>query len=148
MSEENICGDLNANCNNVDGTYECACKDGFTGDVGACADINECDWEPVFVLCGDDNAVCTNTDGAYECSCQAGYSGNTVAGCTTCCAECNTTCADVNECTDETADCPDLSTCENNDGGYQCLCDLGYEMNADSDACIDVNECDQERDCI
>jgi len=37
--------------------------------------------------------------------------------------------------------CPSSSTCVNVVGGTECRCDLGFEPNGDSSACIDLDEC-------
>ena len=42
--DDNDC-DANADCTNTVGSFECACKDGFSGDGVQCDDINECDLE-------------------------------------------------------------------------------------------------------
>ncbi|WAR23702.1 MLP-like protein [Mya arenaria] len=46
----------NTKCVNVDATYQCECKDGYTDVSGLCADIDECLEDPC-------NQECTNTDG-------------------------------------------------------------------------------------
>ena len=35
-----------ANCTNTDGSYTCACIEGYSGDGTNCTDINECDSSP------------------------------------------------------------------------------------------------------
>ena len=47
----------------------------------------------------------------------------------------NPNCTDIDECTTETHECPLKSTCDNNDGGFECICDPGYQKNVD-DKCI------------
>ncbi|XP_027054846.1 uncharacterized protein LOC113681912 [Pocillopora damicornis] len=61
-----------ATCKNTFGSYECKCKDGFTGNGFSCKDINEC---AEGSKCNKD-AVCTNSPGSYHCKCKMGFSGN------------------------------------------------------------------------
>ena len=35
--------DKNSDCKNVDGGFECSCKEGFLGNGYSCFDIDECD---------------------------------------------------------------------------------------------------------
>ncbi|XP_052775111.1 uncharacterized protein LOC128213450 [Mya arenaria] len=56
----------NTKCVNVDATYQCECKDGYTDVSGLCADIDECLEDPC-------NQECTNTDGSYFCYCNPGF---------------------------------------------------------------------------
>ena len=69
MTETDDC-DANAACINNDGSYECECNVGFSGDGLTCDDINEC-------LDGtaqcQANSACQNTVGSYECGCLDGY---------------------------------------------------------------------------
>ncbi|XP_022795533.1 protein kinase C-binding protein NELL2-like [Stylophora pistillata] len=65
--------DVNANCQNTNGSYNCSCKKGYTGDGRSCSDIDECVTEKD--ECGTD-AVCNNTEGSYNCTCRTGYSGD------------------------------------------------------------------------
>ena len=80
-----------ANCTNTDGSYDCTCNAGYTGNGLFCnglhllfkrvclvlehtTDIDECD-ESSNSEC-DSNGLCTNIVGSYECSCVDGYSGD------------------------------------------------------------------------
>lgn len=62
-----------ATCMNLDATFQCHCKDGYSGIsvIGSgneCADINEC-----YVDNGGCQHICNNQQGTYSCSCNAGY---------------------------------------------------------------------------
>lgn len=94
--------DENANCTDTEGSFQCTCNDGYTGNGTHCegkifyitiesichiqknklliftlsitilADIDEC----FYNFPCDDNANCTNTDGSFLCECNNGYSGS------------------------------------------------------------------------
>ena len=65
----------NATCNDTDGSYECTCDDGFTGNGTECNNINECPNGDDTHGCHD-NATCTDNNGSYECTCDDGYTGD------------------------------------------------------------------------
>ena len=67
----------NATCTNNDGSYSCACNNGYLGDGFNCTDINECDTNDGGC---DGNATCTNTDGSFYCTCNFGYDGDGFLG--------------------------------------------------------------------
>ena len=62
----------NTTCEDTDGSYNCKCKLGFTGNGTYCKDINECENK---TTCNE-NAVCQNSLGSYTCMCKQGYTGN------------------------------------------------------------------------
>ncbi|MCA9513341.1 MAG: hypothetical protein KC635_00205, partial [Myxococcales bacterium] len=69
--ELNDC-DEHATCANSDGSYECTCEDGYTGDGFACDDVDEC--ADVEIDDCDPLTTCTNTDGGFSCTaCPDGY---------------------------------------------------------------------------
>ena len=39
---------------------------------------------------------------------------------------------DVNECELDLAECPDNAFCTNNEGGFECICNIGFEGNGTS----------------
>jgi len=130
LTETDDCN-ANAACINNDGSYECECNVGFSGDGLTCDDINEC-------LDGtaqcQANSACQNTVGSYECGCLDGYwaMGNT--------------CMDINECVIPTLnDCDAASgaSCINFDGGYSCECPAGWGgQGTTADPCADtLGEC-------
>ena len=83
--------DPNAICTNTDGSFTCACTDGFTGHGDSCtgektlvyiqclvyisfhADIDECSADSS--VC-DSNANCMNVAGRFICNCNQGYTGD------------------------------------------------------------------------
>lgn len=83
----------NADCVNVDGSYQCNCKPGYTGDgLISCGgtkfhvtksifrsyllislEIDECALE--LDDC-DENAICKNTKQSFICECKEGFKGD------------------------------------------------------------------------
>jgi hypothetical protein len=108
---------------NSDGAAECACADGWEGDL-CDTDTDECAADPN--PCGD-NSACTNTDGGYDCACSEGFVADDTGAC-----------ADVDECAD--TPCGDNEACTNTDGGYECACADGY-VASEEGVCGDVDEC-------
>ena len=49
-------------------------------------------------------------------------------------------CLDINECDATNSPCGDNSICDNTDGGFECGCAPGYEMDANNQ-CVDTDEC-------
>jgi len=67
--------------------------------------------------------------GSYACACVQGYEGD------------GFTCKDIDECNLDTIKCPLNSKCLNYDGGYKCECLVGFQMNATTKICEDIDEC-------
>src|SRR5258705_28138 len=65
--------DTNAACMNTDGSFDCTCFPGFTGDGRTCMDIDECTGGTDDC---DANADCMNIMGSFTCACRPGYAGN------------------------------------------------------------------------
>lgn len=85
----------------------------------------------------DAKADCKDVMYTFECTCQKGY---TVEPDFTKLS--NETCVDINECeNEEDYNCTLNSSCYNNEGSYDCLCDDGFISNGD--ICQDINECDK-----
>jgi len=59
--------DANADCANTVGSYQCACRSGFTGDGITCEDIIDCLPSNPCV-----KGVCTDVPGSYNCTCNPG----------------------------------------------------------------------------
>merc|ERR1719174_7589 len=86
-------------------------------------------WETNSCVC----VANSNFDGD-KCVCNSGYevSGNN--------------CADIDECGPTTwpaqPACDANQDCFNNDGGFSCVCKVGYEqLDALSHTCVDIDEC-------
>ncbi|KAL9838875.1 fibulin-2 isoform 1-T7 [Geothlypis trichas] len=129
---------VNFVCQNTEGSFYCEskqrCMDGFLQDPeGNCVDINECTSLPEPCKPGFN---CINTVGSYTCqrntlSCSRGYHSN----------EEGTRCVDVDECQTGVHRCGEGQLCHNLPGGYRCDCRMGYQYDAFSRSCIDINEC-------
>lgn len=99
-------------CINTYGSFQCACRPGYTlmADQTSCKDMNECE------NVNGCQQYCFNTPGSYQCGCQHGYTLHTD----------KRHCKDINECIDKSHDC--MQICNNTIGGYLCACTDGYEL--------------------
>ncbi|PFX16148.1 Fibrillin-2, partial [Stylophora pistillata] len=123
--------DVNAECKNTLGSYNCACKDGFHRNGTNCTDVDECGDRTHDC---DVNAECKNTLGYYNCTCKDGFQGN------------GSNCTDIDECGDRTHDCDVNAECNNTLGSYNCTCTDGFKGNGTN--CTDIDECaDRTHDC-
>ncbi len=70
----NNCNQTVEICINLQGTYKCECKNGFTKSElnENCSDIDEC---KVPTLCHY-KGYCLNSPGSYSCFCKTGFYGN------------------------------------------------------------------------
>ncbi|RUS90503.1 hypothetical protein EGW08_001771 [Elysia chlorotica] len=116
---------VNGICINVDGSFRCECRSGFTLDSSGrkCVDKDECQERGV---CG--NGRCENTVGGFQCSCDSGYE-----------AGAQQKCVDINECESSLNQC--AFRCANLPGSFTCVCPMGYKVAADGIHCEDVDEC-------
>ena len=126
-----------AHCDNTDGSYNCACLTGTTGDgVNNCDDIDEC--VDGTHTC-DPQANCINEDYVatgqfHSCSdCNVGYLGD------------GFTCNDEVECNSGNHNCCSVPgcLCQNNIGSFSCACSAGFTGDglAAGTQCTNVDEC-------
>jgi hypothetical protein len=126
----------NATCDNVVGSFNCTCVDGYAGNGTHCDEVNECDSSPCHSM-----ATCENLVGKFECKCNSGWQGNGLY------------CIDINECFNGTI-CHDQATCTNTFGSYECNCTEGWsgdgKLCIDDDQCAaaDDNNCDANSVCV
>jgi len=120
--------DVNANCTDTAGSYDCECHTGFVGNGFICMDqINECNSGAHEC---DVNAICADAPVGYTCACRPGFAGD------------GKTCTDVDECVDGNHYCNDAdSTCVNEIGDFSCDCRPGYENVNGNKICQDIDEC-------
>jgi len=99
-------------CTNTDGSYECRCNLGWTGDGMTCVDADDCEFDPCNHggTCNDCGTLC------FVCDCVSGWRGTTCA-------------TDWNECVMGIHQCNDEALCLNNPGSYDCRCGTGWEGN-------------------
>ncbi|XP_070174362.1 fibrillin-1-like [Littorina saxatilis] len=122
--EENpdVCGEVQV-CTNTNGSYTCACQDGYSiDDDGVCQDVNECSNN---TACGA-HQVCRNMPGTFQCPCFSGYMND------------KGTCKDMDECSLGSDNCQ--QKCVNVVGSYNCECYYGYRLNTDRATCSQVSE--------
>jgi hypothetical protein len=125
--------DLNAICSIVDGAAKCQCTGAYSGDGMTCTYNPSC----AALTCGA-NTTCglkTGSTTSYECKCQTGYEPDASAGA-------SLACKDIDDCKLVPGVCAatNHSSCENNQGGFNCPCVSGYRKNA-LGACEDIPDC-------
>jgi len=139
-----VCHPCHKSCKTscVDGTaFTCdECGPGWKySDEYGCEDVDECKFgNPC-----KGNFRCKNTLGWYECHrCDLACDGCTGRGPENCirCVDgfrpVDGKCVDIDECAEDKDDCGDEHmSCVNNEGGYKCICDEGFEKN-EVDACV------------
>uniref|UniRef100_A0A663FHA8 EGF-like domain-containing protein n=1 Tax=Aquila chrysaetos chrysaetos TaxID=223781 RepID=A0A663FHA8_AQUCH len=111
-------------CENLPGSYCCACPTSYWGTVPDEPYIDEC---KNHLACP---GRCANTEGSFRCECRHGYRAGTGGA----------PCTDVNECL-EGDFCFPHGECLNTEGSYTCLCAQGYTSTPQGTACTDVDEC-------
>ena len=156
-------------CNNIDGSYECYCPSGMDGsgingdpcvEQLVCDDPNEevvdCANQQCFATCitflnNKPDRCPTSTDECMQgCACKDGYVRKKPN--TECVLESECTCRsgfehvdgicqDIDECAGGVDSCNvDVSTCANNIGAFDCVCNSGYIMTNEGE-CQDIDEC-------
>jgi hypothetical protein len=116
-------------CQDMDGSYECTCRDGLTvsAEGYSCIDVNECE---------EDGSICShgcqNTHGSYECLCPPGYQHTALT---------TDSCLDINECLEGACSDIEGATCINTEGSYECQCGAGYRLSSNGQTCEDIDEC-------
>ena len=102
--------DENADCTNTDGSYSCACKQGFTGDGTICEGILE-----YYFLYksywNEHDSLCI----VLYCCCLLLF-----------CFSFSIT-SDIDECSAESSPCDENADCTNSDGSYFCTCKQGFD---------------------
>ncbi|PFH36284.1 calcium binding egf domain-containing protein [Besnoitia besnoiti] len=134
----NDCDSKKMTCHNLEGTYKCVCKDPqqiVDPLTKRCRDLNECeDMDSVMNPC---EQLCFDRVGGFECGCRQGYT----------LARDGVSCADIDECADPTLNACDpegvVSRCQNEVGGYRCLCNIavGFTDGPDGISCVNLDEC-------
>ncbi|RDD39428.1 Mucin-like protein, partial [Trichoplax sp. H2] len=116
---------------NDTGYAVCQCASGWVGSF-CTQDLDECAGNPCY-----ENVTCTPMQApatGYTCGlCPGGLQGDGVK------------CYDVNECETGASLCN--QTCVNTVGCYSCLCNAGFELDANKFDCKDIDECSIIQPC-
>ncbi|XP_062609553.1 uncharacterized protein LOC134271352 [Saccostrea cucullata] len=128
-----ICGTISY-CLNLNGSYSCHCEDGFFLDGGLCVGC------PLKTYGQNCSSICTcdfnNTQSCEKqngtCNCKTGWQGKN-------CTE------DIPECTNNPYICGNNSSCNEIQGSYSCICDIGFKMSSTQNCtkCSDITFGDQ-----
>lgn len=120
-----------ATCTNLVPGFHCTCNGDRVGD-GKVA----CDLQPIVDAvepcemknCDAISSYCavSSTDEVPQCLCRPGFSQ----------IRPDSKCRDIDECSNPSA-CPPGAMCQNQEGGFECLCKPGY--NGGGDVCTDVD---------
>ncbi|XP_077869577.1 vitamin K-dependent protein Z-like [Saccoglossus kowalevskii] len=102
-------------CTDLVNAYTCNCSAGYNG-TNCELNINECLSDPCM-----NGGTCTDGIDKFTCTCTSNWTGLT----------CN---EDVNECENEILNNCDHN-CTNHDGGYECQCREGYELEDEGKCC-------------
>ncbi|XP_052772015.1 fibrillin-2-like isoform X1 [Mya arenaria] len=128
-------------CENTLGSYRCSCNEGYKLDLfdrHSCMPETECNTDQ-YSSCPK-NSTCVVVSGDVMCTCPKGYSERTHV------------CADVDECVDNKHNC--MQMCSNINGGYDCLCRIGFYLLSDGVSCDECRpwrygaNCDSSCSCL
>lgn len=129
--EEDPCQKEGEECNNIQGSFECRCKEDFVEEDGVCVDVTICD------KC--EHMLCDKFNGVYECVCRKGFKVSPRDP-----TKCDLDCRE--------RDCP--ARCDPNPDVkkvdmLQCYCLDGYirDTRNNTPICTDINECELEKQC-
>ena len=132
------CAD-NASCTDTEGSYECACLEGYEGDGFTCENINECELGTVGC---DAQATCEDTMGSAICTCDDGYFGDGFS----CCEDLDGdgVCVDADNC--PTLANPEQVDTDNDKIGDACEC-TPDTLCDDENVCTD-DTCNPNNGCV
>lgn len=137
-------------CRNTEGSFICEpmyqCQPGYKKTQHEeCLDIDECAENRHNCIQGVQ--LCVNTLGGYNCvdqraACGHGFRYNSTA----------LYCEDIDECEEKFHNCnPVTQICVNTQGSFECQnrhraptqasCPVGFQLDSDSQTCVDINEC-------
>ncbi|XP_078578168.1 uncharacterized protein LOC144863080 [Branchiostoma floridae x Branchiostoma japonicum] len=122
--------DAQATCTNTEGSFNCTCNDGYTGDGNTCTDIDECQTSN-----GGCDRICLNIEGSYQCACDSGFR----------LTDDMHSCEDIDECAGPTHGCTQY--CTNTVGGFECSCKAYYALASDGKSCEAAQSCSNDTAC-
>ena len=99
----------NADCLDTEGSYECICSTGYSGDG-----LVNCESESQM------HPRCQHTSTSMISVCIQGHAKGKLM------CPCGLFLPDVNECTEDTHMCDDVAMCSDTVGSYTCTCITGY----------------------
>ncbi|UJR30967.1 hypothetical protein I4U23_018479 [Adineta vaga] len=129
-------------CDQINDTYQCNCMKyvGYelSNDGQRCVECRDLSYGyGCRETCECNHGVCNRnaTHVNESCMCDVGYRAPN-------CVQLIDACGSASKCNNMTEDC----TTDAQNGSAICVCKNGYERNATSDVCIDVDECVQQAD--